>query len=293
MLRVTAPAKVNLQLSVGPAGSDGYHALTSVFHTLELADEVTLTPSDELNMTCDVDLGIPARDNLAFKAAAAFGAAVGFEPRVSISVRKHIPHGAGLGGGSSDAAAVIAGLTRLWGIDPADERRIAVAQRLGADVAFFLVSGGAALMTGRGDVVARELMALSGVPVALVRPQLGVSTAAAYAQFDRVPAPGVGPDDAIAALESSDPAALARAISNNLAPAAIAVAPVVGEVLAWVRCCEGVAGAEVSGSGSAVFALCETPGHARDIASQAANRGWWGLATALGACGVSINDSKG
>ncbi len=293
VLRVSAPAKVNLHLAVGARRADGYHALTGVFHALALHDEIEIRESGSLELTCATELGVLPHQNLAYRAAVAIGHALGREPRVSIVLTKRIPHGAGLGGGSSDAAAVIAGLATMWGIDPRDERCIAVARSLGADVAFFLVPGGAALMTGRGDVVERELPAAEGTPLVLVRPPRSVSTAAAYAAFDRDPMAVSPPDAVIAALESGGAAALGAAVFNNLAAASISVVSEVADALAWVRTSEGVTGAAVSGSGSAVFAVCESAAAARMTAERARERGWWSLATALGGSGVAVMRGEG
>ena len=104
-LTVMAPAKVNLFLGVGPLRPDGYHSVQTVLHTLALSDTVRLTPADELTVTCDPDLGIPAENNLAYRAARGFSAAFGVDVLLDIHVDKRIPSGAGLGGGSSDAAA--------------------------------------------------------------------------------------------------------------------------------------------------------------------------------------------
>jgi len=293
VLRVSAPAKVNLHLGVRDVGPDGYHSLTGVFHTLTLADEIRISGASSLEFTSDVDLGIAAEQNLAHRAAVAMGLSLGREPNVHVELTKRIPHGAGLGGGSSDAAAVIAGLATLWNVDPRDERCLAVARSLGADVPFFLVPGGAALMVGRGDVVARELPAAAGTPLVLVRPDLPVSTAAAYAAFDADPVAPSAPDAVISALEGGDAAALGAAVVNNLAAASFSVVAEVADALAWVRCAQGITGAEVCGSGSAVFALCESAADAQSIAVQAAAKGWWSCATALGGTGVAVRETEG
>jgi len=293
LLRVTAPAKVNLHLAVGPVGSDGYHTLTGVFHALELADEISIRESSALSLHCETDLGVPATGNLAYRAAVALGEAVGRVPAVEIGLTKRIPHGAGLGGGSSDAAAVIAGLAALWGLDPASGRCTAVAASLGADVPFFLVPGGCALMVGRGDVVERPLPALAGAPVVLLRPADPVSTAAAYAAFDERPVAIATPDGVIRALDARDALGLGASLVNNLAAAAISIVPAIADALAWVRCSEGVLGSAVSGSGSAVFALCDSVERAGSIARAASEAGWWSTATALGGSGVAVRETEG
>ena len=122
MLRITAPAKINLHLAIGARRADGYHELVGVFHALELADGIWMEPADGLIVECDADVGAKPRHNLAYRAAEAMGAAFEREPAVRIVLEKRIPHGAGLGGGSSDAAAVIAGLATMWGVDAEDPR---------------------------------------------------------------------------------------------------------------------------------------------------------------------------
>lgn len=288
MIRVVAPAKVNLFLGIGAVRADGYHDLVSVFHALELADEILIAPAETLSVTCEPPLDIPAADNLAYRAAVRLGELVGRESAVALTLRKSIPHGAGLGGGSSDAAATIAGLAHLWGLDRRDPRCLQAAAETGADVAFFLVEGGAALMAGRGEELVAEIDALSGVPVVLVRPFEPVSTAAAYIAFDADPTPAGDPDPLVSALHDGDVGALAASLENNLEEVAARIVPAVGEVLAWVRAQPGVLGAHVAGSGSAVFGIMDSDSEARRIAEQAADLGWWGCATQLRARGAHV-----
>lgn len=277
-----APAKVNLFLGVGARRTDGYHDVSTVLHALEFGDSVTVEPSDALSVECDVDLGIAPQSNLAHRAAVALGASLGIAPNVRILIEKRIPHGAGLGGGSSDAASVISGLCALWGIDPVEPRCVEVAASLGADVPFFLDVSGAALMGGRGDVREATLPSLSGAPVVLVKPQASVPTARAYAEFDKRPLP-VGEVSAVCeALRRADVPALAHALSNNMEDAACTVVPAIREVLLMLRSQEGVLGASVAGSGSATFALTSSGESAQAIAQGARERGMWALATRLG-----------
>lgn len=278
-VHLLAPAKVNLFLGVGGLRADGYHAIDAVFHELDLADEVTLTLSDRFGVRCAPDIGVDADDNLVTKAARAFAALAGREASVRIELRKHVPHGAGLGGGSSDAAAVIRGLARLWDIDILDERCWEAARSVGADVAFFLV-GGAALMSERGDRLDRVLPASRACAV-LVRPPEPVSTAEAYRAFDVSPVAAGDPAAVVAALESGDVAALGRALSNNFEPVSTALVPAVGVALEWVSVQPGVLGCVMAGSGSAVFALTVDEEASARIAAGAAERGWWGMPTRL------------
>lgn len=277
-LHITAPAKVNLFLSVGAVAPDGYHPVETVLHALELADTVTLAPANRLEFSCSHDLGLPHELNLAHRAAVAMGERFGREPRAAIAVEKRIPAGSGLGGASADAAAVIAGLVTLWELDPQEPAVIEVARSLGADVPFFLV-GGAARFTGRGDVLEHALPAIDA-PVVLVRPAEPVPTGEAYAAFDRgAPTPQPSPDTMDAALRSGDAAAVASRLFNAMTPSSSSLVPAIGDVLDLVRGGEGVIAAEMSGSGSAVFGICDGYNSARECAAHAREAGLWAVAT--------------
>ncbi len=284
-VRVLAPAKVNLHLAVGAARSDGYHAVDTVLHTLALADEVIVTPSEHMALRCEPSVGVAPERNLAWKAAVAFGERVGMPATVDIQITKRIPHGAGLGGGSSDAAAVLSALAHLNGIECTDPRCIDAARCLGADVAFFL-HGSAALLTGRGDELVRMLPPLEA-PVVLVRPPSPVSTAAAYAAFDAAPQPAVPNDDLIAALTAGDRRAVAARLFNNLEVASSTVVPDVALALAWIRAQDGVLGALLAGSGSAVFGFVADETAGRKIAEDARAQGWWSQTTNLSTSGMT------
>ena len=117
-ITLLAPAKVNLYLGVGGRAPDGYHDVITVLQALDFGDTVRILPADELAVTTSVDLGIPESENLAYRAALAFAEEFSVAPRVVIEIEKRIPVGAGLAGGSSDAAAVIVGLAHLHGVDP-------------------------------------------------------------------------------------------------------------------------------------------------------------------------------
>ncbi|NTW28053.1 MAG: 4-(cytidine 5'-diphospho)-2-C-methyl-D-erythritol kinase [Coriobacteriia bacterium] len=285
-LAITAPAKINLHLSVGPVRSDGYHEVVTVLHALALADTVTLCPAEGLSFSCDVDLGIPAEKNLAYRAAVAFAREFGPQEPLAIHLEKRIPAGAGLGGGSSDAAAVIAGMAVNARIDPADARCMSVARSLGADCPFFL-AGAAALMIGRGDELAKLLPSIE-VYIALVKPAAAVSTAAAYAAFDREPAPARDPEALIVALEAGDVHALASALENNMIAASSVLVPEVSDAIAWMRTVEGVLGVTMAGSGSAVFAICENADVAEKIAKTVRAQGCWGTSTTTRTAGVTV-----
>ncbi len=288
----TAPAKVNLFLGVGDVRPDGYHAVSTVLHALDLCDTITAESADHFTFFCDPE-PCPSASNLAVRAARELSRALARPLDVSLSLVKRVPHGRGLGGGSSDAAACLALLCHRWDVDTHAPEVLAVAASLGADVPFFLTRTGSALMGGRGDEFVRELPGLSGVPVVVAAPNDPVPTAAAYAAFRTAPRPAGAPDRIVLALESGDVAALATALDNNLEWASCAVVTAVADALSWLREEPGVLGAAVAGSGSAVFGVCEDADSAREAAAAAGERGWYGQATALRASGVTIEGGGG
>ena len=187
---VRVPAKVNLQLSVGPPRADGYHDLVTVFHAVSLFDEVTVRPADRTRVlvTGDDVAGVPAgRANLAVRAARAL-ATVGLRrrgrPAVQIEIRKRIPVAAGLAGGSADAAATLVACNELWkaGLTPAELREVAA--KVGSDVPFALL-GGTAIGQGRGEQLTAALAAGSYHWVLAFAPG-GLSTPEVYAACDRL-----------------------------------------------------------------------------------------------------------
>ena len=150
-VEISAPAKINLTLEVMGKRSDGFHDIVSVMVAVDLADELVLEEAAEVSLACD-DPALSGPDNLALRAAITLREAAGVAAGVRISLKKNIPVAAGLGGGSSDAAAVLIGLNRLWGLGMSAEELTPIAAGLGSDVPFFLY-GGTAMVGGRGDIV--------------------------------------------------------------------------------------------------------------------------------------------
>jgi 4-diphosphocytidyl-2-C-methyl-D-erythritol kinase len=295
--RVTlnAPAKVNLHLAVGGRRPDGYHDVVTVLQALDLADTVVVRRSAGVpSIICEPSVGVDPRDNLASSAMRAVSDQLGIDPAYDVEITKRIPAGAGLGGGSSDAAAVIAGVAMLEGVAAADPRLTRAAQRVGSDVPFFLV-GGTALLTGRGDVISRRLHTPK-LDVALVQPAVSLPTAAAYAAFDRLLSPSPRPaDDLIALLaEDSEPATedVAELLYNNMSEASAGLVPEVGEALAWLRGRSEVLGACMAGSGSTVFGVCADRGQAEAVAAAAHGKGWWSVAATSVGNGVTAIESN-
>ena len=178
-LTVNAYAKVNLTLEVLGRRPDGYHEIVSVMQTVDLHDVLELTPADGVTLECDrPGLGTP--DNLALRAAAALRTVAGVRDGVHIELRKAIPVAAGLGGGSSDAAAALLGLNRLWGLGMSVGDLTPLAASLGSDVPFFL-RGGTAMVQGRGERV-RPLPGINLQWLLIVTPAIEVpkKTASLY-----------------------------------------------------------------------------------------------------------------
>ena len=148
---IEAPAKVNLTLEVLGKREDGYHEIASVMQAISLFDTLTFRPSDEIKVLAEIeDLG--TQDNLVYRAAMLLRETSGVSAGAEVHLNKQIPLAAGLGGGSSDAAATLLGLDRLWGLELGEGELKELAARLGSDVPFF-VAGGTALVEGRGERV--------------------------------------------------------------------------------------------------------------------------------------------
>lgn len=269
MLRARAHAKVNLTLEVLGKRPDGYHEIRSVFRRLTLHDILRIDPAAELSVVCDVP-GLDGPDNLAFRAGLLLQQETGHTGGARLAITKAIPVAAGLGGGSSDAAAALRGLDALWGTALAPDRLASLAARLGSDVPFFLL-GGTALGSGRGEIL-KPLPDLPDCSVLLVRPPVGVSTAAVYGA---VTAADYG-DGAASALLAALPLGTEPArwpLANDLQPVTCRLYPVVTEVLAslagW-----GALQAQMCGSGPTCFGLYDAEDTAARAAELARVRGW-------------------
>ncbi|MCX9191702.1 4-(cytidine 5'-diphospho)-2-C-methyl-D-erythritol kinase [Carbonactinospora thermoautotrophica] len=267
---VRVPAKVNLQLSVGPERPDGYHELVTVFHAVSLFDEVTAAPSDELRITVEGEgaAEVPLDDgNLAMRAARLLAAEVGIDPRAHLHIRKGIPVAGGMAGGSADAAAALVACDELWHAGLPVERLHLLAAELGSDVPFALI-GGTAIGTGRGERLTPAL-ARGRYHWVFALADKGLSTPAVYRECDRLRAgqasPPVVSEALMTALRSGDPSALGRALCNDLQPAALSLRPHLRLVLEAGEEA-GALGGIVSGSGPTCAFLARDEAHALDIA---------------------------
>jgi 4-diphosphocytidyl-2-C-methyl-D-erythritol kinase len=262
-ITVRVPAKVNLQLAVGPREANGYHNLVSVFQAVSLFDDVTVTKSHEgsgvtISVTGEQTHGVPEDgSNLAVKAALLIAEKFDFDADVHIEVKKSIPVAGGMAGGSADAAATLVAMDALFKLEATREELLELGSQLGSDVPF-MIAGGTAVGTGRGDQLTPALsrgtyhwvFALSSV---------GLSTPAVYSECDRmraeleVAAPRVS-DVLMQALLTGDPAQVGAALSNDLQNPACSLRPALSLVLEVGRD-YGALGAIVSGSGPTVAFL--------------------------------------
>lgn len=282
---VRAPAKLNLQLAVGPLREDGYHELVTVFHAVSLTDEVTVAPAGDgparghgavvarVSVAGEGAGNLPTgRDNLVVTAAAALAEAVTAPPgAVDISIRKRIPVAAGLAGGSADAAATLVACNELWRAGLGQRDLQEVAARVGSDVAFALL-GGTAVGQGRGERLTPALAA-GEYHWVLAFADGQLSTPRVYAALDRQREAAAGPavgrpgiDTALmAALRSGRPAAVGEALGNDLQPAALSLFPALRRTLAaGVEL--GALGAVVAGSGPTCAFLAVDAARALDLA---------------------------
>lgn len=252
-IKETAYAKINLGLDVLGLRPDKYHEVAMVMQSVGLADTLTISENPELAMTCD-NAALPAGpENLAWKAAVLMGQVANREPLVKIELQKRIFVAAGLAGGSTDAAAVLRGLNRLWQLGLSLGKLERLGAKLGSDVPF-CIRGGTSLATGRGEILT-PLPDLPIQTVILAKPRVAVSTPWAYREFDKqknVRHPDVRA--LVTAVQQQDLDGVLRECGNVLEPVTVAKHPVLNEIKAKMRAA-GVRLALMSGSGPTVFGI--------------------------------------
>jgi 4-diphosphocytidyl-2-C-methyl-D-erythritol kinase len=263
-------AKINLTLRVGLMRPDGFHEVRTVLQSIALADVVSLSPRRGRFGLTVRGAGVPeGRENLVWRAAEHLWHAMGRagDPRdVFVKLDKQIPPAAGLGGGSADAAAVLLGLSQIWGSRLSRHDLRSVAADIGSDVPFFL-QGGTALGTSRGEEI-YPLDDVRRLGVVLIKPSFGVSTADAYRWHDEppalVPRPADGAEPAQSRQVDLGWSTGPIALINDLEGPVAARHP---EIAAMVQAClrEGAIGAAMTGSGSAVFGLFPEPAARRAV----------------------------
>jgi 4-diphosphocytidyl-2-C-methyl-D-erythritol kinase len=279
-VKVRVPAKINLHLGVGPVRSDGFHELATVYQAIAIFDEVSARPADALALTMDGEgAGELALDesNLVLRAARALAAATGRPAHARLHLRKQIPLAAGLAGGSADAAATLVACDTLWGTGLGRDDLASIAAGLGSDVPF-LVLGGTALGTGRGEMVSPVLAPGHTWHWVVVIADDGLSTPEVYRELDRLrdkdsaPPPVGSTADVLAALRQRDPAVLAAVLGNDLQPAALSLRPELAGTLDAGVAAGALAGI-VSGSGPTCVFLARDAAHATALAASLDERG--------------------
>ena len=267
------PGKVNLQLSVGPLGSDGFHEVTTVFQAISLFDDVTVSEGVSksgvtISVTGQTAHGVPAdASNLAIRAANLMIKEYEIPADLDIKLKKEIPVAGGMAGGSADAAGVIVGLDSFYELGLSRDEMEKIAAQIGSDVPFS-ISGGVAIGTGRGDQITPALAKGSYTWVLALSNQ-GLSTPAVYQECDRlreglsIASPQVS-EVLMQALRAGDAKALGKALSNDLQAAACSLRPALRLVLD-VGIDYGALGGIVSGSGPTVAFLVSDEEHAMDL----------------------------
>ena len=272
-IRLTAPAKVNLSLNITGRRDDGYHLLDSIVVFTAFGDQIDLSPAsgDSVRVSGPFAASLTAAgDNICLRALSAFREAGGEAGPLAIHIDKQIPVGAGLGGGSSDAAAMLRHLNGASAHPLSEERLAAVALSLGADVPVCLAST-AQRMQGIGEI----LTPLEPPPrghLVLARPDAMLATGEVFRLWQQAVPAGAASDS------GSRPDRIIAA-GNDLEAAATTLVPAIGTVLVSLRDCEGIIAAQMSGSGTACFGLFEDAGVAATAAQRLADSGLWAVAT--------------
>jgi 4-diphosphocytidyl-2-C-methyl-D-erythritol kinase len=290
---VRAAAKVNLHLGVGRPRPDGFHPLATVYQTLSLHDDVSVStgPRWRVSLVCEDDIdrrSFPTgEDNIVVRAgrllAAHHGELGGRSRAAAFTVRKSIPIAGGLAGGSADAAAALVALDRLWELETSDDDLLGLASRLGSDVPFALL-GGTALGGGRGELVTPMQDEATRWWV-VVPAREGLSTPVVYRHFDELcpdaPDEVTVPEGLVSALAEPDSRALAAALRNDLQPAAIDLRPELGDLIQMGRRAGALRGI-VSGSGPTCLFLCSDRGSADRVRATLVDAGHARVLVALG-----------
>lgn len=275
-MQLFPPAKVNLRLRVLRRREDGFHEIESLFAPISLCDELTIQPNEKpgLEFSCNDPALSAGEENLVVRAARRFFAETKTEARVRIELRKKIPHGAGLGGGSSDAASTLLGLNALAGRPLTRARLTNLAADLGSDVPFFM-SESAAICRGRGEIV-EPVEKLPPLPLLLVKPEFGVPTPWAYQHWrDSHELPGI--DYAAQSLGELQ-------LQNDLERPVFEKYVFLAHLKSWLRAQPEVAAALLSGSGSTVFAVLRDAAQAEALAARAREE----MDPALWTCACSV-----
>ena len=256
MITLNAHAKINLSLDVLNKRDDGYHNLKMIMQTLQLHDIITIQEIESgIEIECEAPYVPTSNSNIAYKAAEKVIQEYGLNAGVRIKIEKKIPVAAGLAGGSTDAAAVLKGMNELFGIGLDQQRLMDIGKTIGADVPYCIV-GGTALAEGIGEIIT-TLPEMEAIPVILIKPRFGVSTASVFKslQLDKIPyRPKT--DMLIDALEKRDIKFIGENLCNVLESVTVERYPLIDKIKKDLIT-KGSIGSIMSGSGPTVFGLFE------------------------------------
>lgn len=270
MITINANAKINLTLDVLGKRADGYHEVCMVMQSIELCDILTLAKKDDtlgkITLCGDVRGVVKPEDNLAYKAADLFLRTYKIPHSVEITLKKHIPVAAGLAGGSTDAAAVLRGLNKLFDMQLSTDTLCELGAKLGSDIPF-CVKGGTMLSSGRGEILT-SIPTMPQTALVLVKPKIDVSTAWVYKNYDKL-SDVAHPDNQgmQKALAAKDLQAICANLGNVLENVTIPAYPQIAKIK-QLLCEYGALTAMMSGSGPTVFAIAENEQSAESIAEK-------------------------
>lgn len=264
-LKILAPAKVNWFLEVLQKRPDGYHAIDTVMQAISLFDEITMHDAAELTLQCSIDLG-PAENNLAYRAAALLRDRHAPGRGATIVLHKRIPHGAGLGGGSSDAAATVVALNQIWECGLGVAALQTLVSEIGSDCAFF-VEGGTSRCTSRGEII-EPLSDVPGLDLVILYPNTVCPTGPVYAHASSHLTGSPTNCYLVHVLKGDvDRKRLASVIFNRLQESALRVSPGLHQAWSQTGALPGVLARFVSGSGSSIAFLMDDSGSAASLAT--------------------------
>ena len=286
-LSAVARAKLNLFLHVTGRRDDGYHLLDSLVVFTEFGDRLTVAPGADLTLNVSgpfsSDLATtPADDNLILRAAMALQSETGTRSGARISLEKHIPTGAGLGGGSADAATALCLLQRLWGVSLRSDRLAEIALSLGADVPVCL-AGRPARMTGIGEAIEPLQGWALDIPVVLTHTQQSLSTPSVFRELTNAERGGAPAGALAIPHDTADLFEQLGHTRNDLAAAAIRLQPGIAGLLNSLQASTGCGLARMSGSGAACFGLFEATEAAEKAARDLSAQGYWAVSTRINA----------
>ncbi|MBV9216035.1 MAG: 4-(cytidine 5'-diphospho)-2-C-methyl-D-erythritol kinase [Acidobacteria bacterium] len=263
-------AKINLYLRILGKRPDGFHELCTIFQTVSLHDTITFSEAEKLEMTCPQQIVPTDGRNLIIRSALALQAASGTRKGAHIELDKRIPTPGGLGGGSSNAATALIGLSRLWKLELLPARLEAIARELGSDVPFFL-EGGTAVGTGRGDIV-ESMSDVTGDNILIVSPEIRVATKDAFAGSGAEALTSEGRKHSLTVCRKEAASLDLRhsVLINDLEPTVFAVHPEIERVKHTLLEL-GAVNAAMSGSGASVFAIFDKQ-ETRQAAEKALDR---------------------